>query len=127
MALGAIPVHGTAAAPVKDGYTLIPTLYGQTGVDVSSAFLLTAPEAISPEALAAALSIDGQPGPQITQKGEKEFLITPSATFSFNSLYLFRLERDGKADVTWAFQTTKKFQIASIHITLSIILTCLVF
>jgi len=112
MPLGAVPFDA-AAAPAKDGFTLVPTLYGQTGVDVASAFVLTAPEAIALEELAAALSMDGQPAPEVAQKGKREFLVTPAATLSFNSLYLFRLKREGKADVTWAFQTTKKFQVTS--------------
>ncbi|MCL2811392.1 MAG: Ig-like domain-containing protein [Clostridia bacterium] len=115
MFLCAMPfqMNAETAAPVKDGFTLVPTLYGKTGIDVLSAFVLTTPEAITLEELNVALSIDGQPTPDVAQKSEKEFLITPSATLSYNSLYLFRLQREGKADVTWAFQTTAKFQITS--------------
>ena len=103
------------APPAKDGYTLAPVLYGKTGVDVSSAFLLTAPKKASIGEIAAALSIDGQPSPEIEQSGEdeKEFLVTPAEKLSHNSLYIFRLKRSGKDDITWAFQTAAKFQITS--------------
>ena len=111
--LGMVPMSGAVAAPVKDGYTLVPALYGKTGVDVSSAFVLTTPAAVPLEDITASLSIDGQPPPDVSQKGEKEFTVTPAMELSQNTLYIFRLQRDGKADVTWAFQTAKKFQITS--------------
>ena len=103
----------TPAAPVKDGYTLVPLIYGASGVDVSSAFLLTPPDDIPLEKIARALSIDGQPAPSVTQSGANGFLVSPAATLASNTLYIFRLERDGKDDITWAFQTCKKFQITS--------------
>ena len=102
-----------AAAPAKDGYTLVPLQYGKAGIDVSSSFALTAPDKTSAEGIAAALSIDGQPPPIISQSGEKEFVVTPAVTLSSNSLYIFRLKRDGKADITWAFQTAERFQVTS--------------
>ncbi|MCL1793001.1 MAG: Ig-like domain-containing protein [Oscillospiraceae bacterium] len=102
-----------AVPPLKDGYSLVPTLYGKTGVDVSSAFLLTVPLEASIGEIIGALSIDGQPAPLVSQKGKKEFLITPSATLSPNFLYIFRLSRTGKEEITWAFQTAKKFQVIS--------------
>ena len=154
------------ASPAKDGYTLVPALYGKTGVDVRSLFILTTPGPATYETLAASLSIDGQPAPDIVPSGlreanissgvkvanftsglsgangssdissanssryengssdvsnangslaENEFIITPAATLSPNSLYIFRLSREleGKADITWAFQTAKKFLITS--------------
>ena len=103
----------TEAAPVKDGYTLVPVSYSKTGVDVSSPFILTTPAKASIGEIADMLSIDGQPKPAISQNDEKEFVITPAVTLLSNSLYIFRLTRDEKEDLTWAFQTAKKFQIVS--------------
>ena len=109
-----IPANAADAPPAKDGYTLVPELYGKTGVDEKSAFLLTTPKKTKLEKIAAALSIDGQLPPEISQKSETEFLVTPAAPLSPNSLYIFRLRRDdGKNDITWAFQTAKKFQVTS--------------
>ncbi|MCL2866746.1 MAG: Ig-like domain-containing protein, partial [Clostridia bacterium] len=102
-----------AAEAVKDGFTLVPTLYGRTGVAVSSTFVLTTPDAMSPGELTAALSLDGQPAPKITQTGDCQFTVTPSAALSHNTLYLFRLKRFGKTDITWAFQTAVRFQVVS--------------
>ena len=112
--LGFAPLSGVAAepaVPIKDGYTLIPTLYSKTGVDGSSQFVLTTPSETSLEDITTSLSIEGQPAPDITQSGDKEFIIAPVIALSPNSLYIFRLQRDGKSDITWAFQTAKKFQI----------------
>jgi len=112
MGLYIMPAH-SAAASEKGGYTLVPMLYGKTGVDIASSFVLTTPAEISAEALAGVLSIDGQPAPNIAQNGAREFLITPAAALIPNSLYIFRLKRGEGADLTWAFQTAKKFQITS--------------
>ena len=112
MILCLIPFPAVAAQE-KDGFTLVPTLYGKSGVDVGSTFILTAPDTMQLDALASALSIDGQPMPDIAHKGGKEFIITPVVALSPNALYLFRLARDGKDDITWAFQTAKKFMITS--------------
>jgi hypothetical protein len=106
-------VPSASAAPVKDGYTLVPTAYSAKGVDISSSFILTTPAESSLEEIVGLLSIDGQPTPDIAQSGGKEFIIKPAMVLSPNSLYIFRLERKEKDDVTWAFQTAKKFQIIS--------------
>ena len=105
------PLMATSA--LKDGYTLVPTKYGMTGIDTASAFVLTTPAAAALEDIVAMLSIDGQPAPDIAQKSETEFTVTPAATLLPNSLYMFRLRRDFGTDVTWAFQTAVKFQITS--------------
>ena len=104
---------GVSAAPVKDGYTLVPAKYGKMGVDISSSFILTVPNDASVEDIIASLSIDGQPAPDITKSGEKEFTIAPTMELTPNSLYVFRLQREGEPDITWAFQTAKKFQVMS--------------
>ena len=114
--MGVTPPFGASAAPappVKDGYTLVPSKYGSTGVDVASTFVLTVPDAAEPEEIAASLSIDGQPAPNIEQSGDKEFTVEPAMGLAHNSLYVFRLRRDGLNDITWAFQTARKFQVAS--------------
>jgi len=99
-------------AAVKGGYTLVPTVYGKSGVDVSSSFLLTTPADMTQDVVKAAVSIDDQPLPTITQKSSREFLIKPM-DLSSNSLYVFRFKQNGKADITWAFQTSYKFKIVS--------------
>lgn len=107
-----IPVS-PSAAEIKDGYSLAPILYGKSGVDASSSYTLTTPDAMTLEAVTTMMSIDDQPLPVITQVSDKEFSITPAVSFSNNSLYIFRLSRDGMEDITWAFQTSKKFEITS--------------
>jgi hypothetical protein len=51
--------------------------------------------------------------PKIEKNGDREFIITTSIALLQNSLCIFRLSRDGKDDITWAFQTAKKFSITS--------------
>ena len=104
------PVPVVAAPIPREGYLLVPTIQGITGVDTTSAFTLTSPydNADTP-----AIIIDGQPEPNITRISDNEFLIIPSATLSPNSLYLFRLNRAGLTDITWTFQTTIRFEITS--------------
>ncbi|MCL2057631.1 MAG: Ig-like domain-containing protein [Oscillospiraceae bacterium] len=103
-----------APAPVaKGGYTLAPLAYGKTGVEAASPFTLTTPEDAGPEEIYAALSIDGQPAPAVEQKAAREFLIIPSAMLSHNTIYVFRLSRAGMDDITWAFQTSYKFEVTS--------------
>lgn len=102
-----------AAAQVKDGYTLVPVLFSSAGVDVSSPFILTTPDDASLENISRSFSIDGQPAPAVTQEGAREFMIAPSMTLAQNTLYIFRLAREGRDDITWAFQTATRFQITS--------------
>ena len=68
----------------RNGYTLIPTHFAETGICVSSSFILTAQEGIG----VPNISIDGQPDPIIISEGESTFRVTPSVPFSHNSLYL---------------------------------------
>ena len=94
----------------RDGYTLVPQVFGATGVDVSSAFVLTVPQGAS--AGTPTISIDGQPLPTIARQGDA-FLVTPITPLSHNNLYTFRLTREGLTDITWTFQTTARFGIIS--------------
>ena len=96
---------------VKDGYTLVPLSFSAAGISAASSFLLTVPESVDVGELE--LTIDGQPNPIIEKVKERELLITPAARFLYNSLYIFRLAREGKSDITWAFQTVNRFQITS--------------
>jgi len=112
--IGYIPVNVTAATTTaiaalpRYGYTLVPTLSGTTGIDISSEFILTTPSRVTPM-----ISIDGQPSPAIVQENADTFRIIPAAPLASNTLYIFRLEREGQSDITWAFQTTVRFQITS--------------
>ena len=115
IALAGLTPINTAAVTVKDGYTLVPLRYTSEGVDVTSPFVLTTPPDTPSERLVGTLTIDGQPVPDIAPSvnGGNEFIVTPVVALSQNTLYIFRLSRDGKDDITWAFQTAKKFQITS--------------
>ena len=97
----------------KDGFTVTPLSYTATGVEVSSSFALTTPFETTAEELAETLSIDGQPALHIVQNSTTEFLITPSMELSPNSLYVIMISREDEDDVSWAFQTTARFQIVS--------------
>jgi len=104
--LSPLPV---AASPIaRDGHTLVPTSFGQTGVGTTSHFVLTSPVDSLPN-----ITIDGQPNPAITRREAYTFNIAPAVTLRANTVYIFRLHRDGYADVTWAFQTAKNFEILS--------------
>ncbi|MCL1788504.1 MAG: Ig-like domain-containing protein, partial [Defluviitaleaceae bacterium] len=96
----------------RDGYTLAPTMVTATGLDPLSAFILTTPYAF-PASQYPTLSIDGAPAPAITQESPTTFHITPAVPLSPNAVYMFRLAADGRADITWAFQTTARFVLAS--------------
>ncbi|MCL2528684.1 MAG: Ig-like domain-containing protein, partial [Defluviitaleaceae bacterium] len=104
------PVRVIAAPVPREGYIIEPTIQGLSGVDTASAFTLTAPgsSADIPE-----ITIDNQPPPAIERTGSNTFLITPTAPLNPNSLYIFRLERQGAEALTWAFQTTVRFQVTS--------------
>jgi len=104
------PTRVVAAAVPRDGYLLVPTIQGPTGVDTASAFTLTTP---GNQEGYPVITIDGQPDPTIQQARGGDFLITPYATLRSNSLYVFRLHRENLPDITWAFQTTIHFTVIS--------------
>jgi len=108
-------ITGTAATPARGGYTLAPVTFGRTGVDVSSSFILTSPDVTTAYEVAAKLSIDGQPQPDISAVSDSgtEFIITPVVILASNTLYIFRITREYEDDITWAFQTARRFQITS--------------
>ena len=95
----------------RDGYVLAPTMFGLTGVSPESAFVLRTPEKYDGEALPT-MTIDGQPQPDIAREDENTFVVTPKIPLTSNSVYVFRLAL-GEKEVTWAFQTTVKFEIKS--------------
>ena len=75
------------APPVaRDGFTLVSTEFGRTGVAVTSGFLLMSPTNDLPMVL-----IDGQPTPNITQAEDYTFYITPTSLQS-NDIYIVRLQ-----------------------------------
>ncbi|MCL2366207.1 MAG: Ig-like domain-containing protein [Oscillospiraceae bacterium] len=94
----------------RDGYTLIPTHFADTGICVTSAFILT----VSSGSGTPNISIDGQPAPVVMSEGENRFRVSPSVPLSYNSLYIVRLANIGTEDTTWAFQTTARLQISAI-------------
>jgi len=106
----------------RDGYILAPTIVGLTGIDAASSFILRTPASYGNSV--PHISIDGQPAPIITREDDNTFIITPSVLLTSNSVYVFRLSRgvgegglqyEGRelADITWAFQTTVRFEIVS--------------
>jgi len=96
----------------RNGYILAPTMHGLTGIDTLSSFYLITPYETQPGE-SPNLSIDGQPHPTITRENASTFLITPAVALSPNSVYIFRLTRSNQADITWAFQTTVRFELLS--------------
>jgi len=94
----------------RSGYVLAPTMYGLTGIDTISSFYFIAPYEPRYDP---SISIDGQAPPHIYRESATTFLITPAVPLSANSVYIFRLSRDGFFDVTWAFQTTVQFELTS--------------
>ncbi|MDR2166240.1 MAG: Ig-like domain-containing protein [Clostridiales bacterium] len=92
----------------RDGYILAPTLFGLSGIDPLSNFILQTPTDAIPQ-----ISIDGQPAPTIERGDENSFIITPAMPLSSNSVYIFRIARSNETDITWAFQTSKRFEIVS--------------
>jgi len=107
--IGISPVSVMASASPREGYTLVPTLQGISGVDTRSEFILTTPNDIVP-----VITIDNQPQPHVRRESANTFVVTPAATLSYNGLYIFRLSRDGLTDITWAFQTTVRFEVFSV-------------
>jgi len=95
----------------RGGYTLVPDVSGEMGIDISTSFTLTTPHKML-DAMPTML-IDGQPLPVVIRQNEYTFLVTPAMPLSHNNLYIFRLERDELPDITWAFQTAVQFQIIS--------------
>ena len=117
MVLSAIPAVSTANPVVpqdavpRGGYILAPTMFGATGIDTLTAFVLQTPSGYA--AHYPDISIDGQPQPAITRQSADTFLVRPAMPLSPNSLYIVRVAPSGREDITWAFQTTVRFQITS--------------
>ena len=118
----------------RDGYTLIPTHFADTGICVSSSFILTLPETApdytseiaEEDAVEGAtenaaelkpapnITIDGQPNPITISEGENTFRITPAERLSHNNLYILRISHPDGSYTTWTFQTTARLQISAI-------------
>jgi len=93
----------------RGGYILAPTMFGLTGIDPLSSFFLRTPADYTGIPY---LSIDGQPPLAISREDSRTFLAAPTIALMPNSVYIFRLSRgDGSPDITWAFQTTLRFEL----------------
>ena len=95
----------------REGYILAPNLFGTNGVDSLSSFILRTPTPYvdrMPD-----ISIDGGQTIEIRREDNNTFIIIPSVPLVENSLYVFRLNREGNRDITWAFQTAQTFKIVS--------------
>ena len=100
-----------AGQTARDGFILAPTIFGLTGIDPVSTFVLRTPEGFSDAA--PSIFIDGQDEPAVIREDENTFIVAPAMPLTSNSVYVFRLARDGFDDVTWAFQTAASFEITS--------------
>ena len=94
----------------REGYILAPTLFGLTGIDSLSSFILRTP--VNYSASVPEISIDGQSQPEIVREDDNTFIVTPATPLTPNSVYIFRLAREGRGDITWAFQSAARFEIA---------------
>ena len=99
--------------PARDGYTLVPTMFGHQGIDILSTFVLQTPYQTQVGAPPPPISIDGQPLPTITMEAADIFTITPALPLTPHAMYTLRLSRIGMADITWAFQTAPIFEITA--------------
>jgi len=96
----------------RDGYILAPTMFGLAGIDTASSFVLRTPTEYGTSN--PRISIDGQPQqPTITREDNNTFIVTPAIPLTSNSVYVFRISRENGVDITWAFQTAVRFEIAS--------------
>ena len=97
----------------REGYVLAPSMFGLSGIDPQSLFVLQTPADYTN---LPSITIDGQPEPIITREDDRTFIVAPSVPLTSNSVYIFRLNRtnaNNGADITWAFQTTVRFEISS--------------
>ncbi|MDR1588852.1 MAG: Ig-like domain-containing protein [Oscillospiraceae bacterium] len=117
LTLAPAPGDGGARAAretaVKDGYTLYPKSYSASGVEPGSEFILTTPGDTGVEWVRSALTIDGEPAPDIAEGEGREFTVKPSARLLDNYLYTFRLQKPGGGEITWVFQTAARFAVVS--------------
>ena len=95
----------------RGGYILAPTLFGSSGIDSLSSFVLRTPNDYG--ASTPVVHIDGQEEPTISRHDDQTFMLTPVVPLTSNSVYLFRLIGDDEEEITWAFQTAPLFEIAS--------------
>ncbi|MDP4181531.1 MAG: Ig-like domain-containing protein, partial [Bacillota bacterium] len=94
---------------LKSGFSLTPLNKDSTGISTDTSFLLKAMNDISLEKVKSALSIDGEPAPDVIMSDAKRFTITPKRQLLENSIYIIRLKLD--TEITWSFQTTQTFRI----------------
>ena len=92
----------------REGFTIAPIMFTDTGIDVLTSFLVRTPTDTPP-----ALSIDGQPTPTLARQEANVFIVIPAVPLTYNSVYTLRIARDGQPSITWAFQTTSRFEIIS--------------
>jgi len=93
----------------RDGYILAPTMFGLSGIDPLSSFVLRTPSA---HAGTPPITIDGEPEPVVTRENGNTFIVTPAVALMPNSVYVFRISRED-GDITWAFQTSISFEIVT--------------
>jgi hypothetical protein len=95
----------------REGYTLAPTLFGLTGIDTLSTFVLRTPADYG--TTLPHITIDGQPPPTLQRENDNTFTLIPAVPLTANSVFVFRLAREGESDITWAFQTSVRFELMS--------------
>ena len=109
---GIVPLGWQAIFEVpRNGFVLMPQAFGQTGVNIDSAFVLTPPPD-TPDGFSPTISIDGQPLPAVMPLDDGTFLVVPAMPLLHNNLHTFRLAMQN-GDITWAFQTAVRFAVVS--------------
>jgi hypothetical protein len=90
-----IPASAGADIPagsVRNGFTLTPSDSDSTGVSPDSKFSLVSQNDITLDELKSALSIDGEPAPNIENVEKNRFDIIPSRQLMENKIYTFRIK-----------------------------------
>jgi hypothetical protein len=107
-----IPASAGADIPagsVRNGFTLTPSDSDSTGVSPDSKFSLVSQNDITLDELKSALSIDGEPAPNIENVEKNRFDIIPSRQLMENKIYTFRIKLS--TETSWSFQTRSSFKI----------------
>lgn len=96
-----VPVQ---AADKKNGCSLAPLSYDETGVLPSSIYTLSGNCGENP-----VITINDDIPTAVTRLSNGSYKVSPEAPLDYNTLYTFTL--DGDEPVSWAFQTADKFCI----------------
>ena len=96
-------IYTGAFARERNGFTLTPVSYDETGVMPDSTYELTGDTGEDP-----VITINDNISTTIEKNGDT-YTVTPDAPLTYNKLYTFTLQLD--EPVSWTFQTAKHFCI----------------